>query len=501
MEEMTPSKFPLLLYFGEGTNKKRVPLSRTPFTISKSQYERALGLQAPFQGLVRRIIQDRQLLEDICRVLSPTDEFVRHLYHIWRSCPESEITLDFMRSDYMLHCARGGDKEEEEREKEANTETTEEEMQLKQVELNTISVSFAHLSSLLSRLPSDEPVIRHEADRSICDAFTQALNLHSPTSVAIMVISPTETNLQDQLGLVDLMGGRMLRMTWEEIRQRVKRGKDQQGESNDTSINRDSNINASVKFDSFLPTDHDDVLAPRRGPIKLFLDDYSTPVGLIYYRTGYDPSQYAGHEDWQVRHILEASNAIKVPDMGAHLAGLKRVQQALTVPGVLERLLGNDSKTIQRLRASFMRIYSLDPTVPHAKEAIELALAQPTNWVVKPQREGGGHNIYGEAIVNFLQKTPPPRLSNYILMERIRAPVRPALLLCGSEGDPSLLEDCMSELGIYGIHLCAHGQTLINKPVGHLVRTKRATQDESGVIMSGACLANLVVTGEEKILA
>lgn len=489
---MTPSELPFLFYFGEGANKRRIPLSHTPFTVSRCQYERAQSLQAPFQSLVRRIIEERHLLEDICQALSPTDDFVRHLYEIWRSCPKNEITLDVFRSDYMLHCARGrgGGQEGE--------VSTEERMQLKQVELNTISVSFAHLSSLLSRLPSAEPVVRHEADKSICNAFLQALNLYSSTSVAIMVISPTEANLQDQLGLIELMGGRMFRLTWEEIRQRVKRAEDQRSETQDPDMKANAKVNVNVNALSFTADDNNDGLVSRKGPIKLFLDDSSTPIGLVYYRTGYDPSQYAGHEDWQVRRILEASDAIKVPDVGAHLAGLKRVQQALTVPGVLERLLGEDLMTIRQLRSSFMRIYSLDPTVPQAKEAIKLALAQPTNWVVKPQREGGGHNIYGEAIVRFLQETPPTHLSNYILMERINAPVRPALLLRGSEGDPPRLEDCISELGIYGIQLCMHGRTLINEPVGHLVRTKRATQDEGGVVMGGACLANLLLVEPER---
>jgi len=49
------------------------------------------------------------------------------------------------------------------------------------------------------------------------------------------------------------------------------------------------------------------------------------------------------------------------------------------------------------------------------------AQASPEDFVLKPQREGGGNNLYGEQLQQRLgQRTG---LAAYILMQRIRPPI------------------------------------------------------------------------------
>ena len=49
----------------------------------------------------------------------------------------------------------------------------------------------------------------------------------------------------------------------------------------------------------------------------------------------------------------------------------------------------------------------------------EKALSNPENFVLKPQREGGGNNIYGEDIKPFLENIKDNDERNaYILMDR-----------------------------------------------------------------------------------
>jgi len=61
--------------------------------------------------------------------------------------------------------------------------------------------------------------------------------------------------------------------------------------------------------------------------------------------------------------------------------------------------------------------------------------ARPDDFVLKPQREGGGNNLYGEKLQQRLRNQKG--LAAYILMQRIRPPINrlgrllaPASALC-----------------------------------------------------------------------
>lgn len=49
------------------------------------------------------------------------------------------------------------------------------------------------------------------------------------------------------------------------------------------------------------------------------------------------------------------------------------------------------------VRNTFTGLYSLDFT-PDGEKAIKMAINDPDRFVLKPQREGGGNNIYGKEI-------------------------------------------------------------------------------------------------------
>lgn len=52
---------------------------------------------------------------------------------------------------------------------------------------------------------------------------------------------------------------------------------------------------------------------------------------------------------------------------------------------------------------------------------LQQAQQEPDLFVLKPQREGGGNNLYGKAAQQKLQTKKG--LSAYILMQRIRPPI------------------------------------------------------------------------------
>lgn len=118
-----------------------------------------------------------------------------------------------------------------------------------------------------------------------------------------------------------------------------------------------------------------------------------------------------------------------------------------------------------------------------------LALSNPDGFVLKPQREGGGHNLYGAEMVQFINDHPD-QLPAYILMQRIRPQPSPARLVRG--GQVVEVAETISELGIYGIWLSDEaGRVILNQDAGHLCRTKPATVDEGGVWAGHACLASV----------
>jgi len=56
-------------------------------------------------------------------------------------------------------------------------------------------------------------------------------------------------------------------------------------------------------------------------------------------------------------------------------------------------------------------------------EVYQKALANPENYVMKPQKEGGGNNLYFDAIRKKLLEVDNPELKTYQLMDRIRPPL------------------------------------------------------------------------------
>lgn len=83
--------------------------------------------------------------------------------------------------------------------------------------------------------------------------------------------------------------------------------------------------------------------------------------------------------------------------------------------------------------------------------AVEMALEQPEKFVLKPQREGGGNNVYGEQIRDVLKaiKNSKERTA-WILMDRIIPPVQANYIV--RPGNPVIEPvDLVSELGIFGV--------------------------------------------------
>lgn len=230
-------------------------------------------------------------------------------------------------------------------------------------------------------------------------------------------------------------------------------------------------------------------------------------VAVVYYRAGYGPADYDDERAWDTRLALERSSAIKCPSVALQLAGSKKVQQVLAEPGELERFLDQgacaselDPAPVHRLDltdaahllASFAGLWPMDDT-PLGLEGQRLARAEPHRFVLKPQREGGGNNVYRDAIPPFLDELDrrdagldagaPRYREAYILMELIESPAdQQAWMSKKGTERATRATDVVSELGIYGVALFDDSGTILaNETVGHLLRTKARESDEGGV--------------------
>lgn len=148
----------------------------------------------------------------------------------------------------------------------------------------------------------------------------------------------------------------------------------------------------------------------------------------------------------------------------------------------------------------------------------EFARNEPNRFVLKPQREGGGNNIYRDDIPRFLdqlarqdqqeeqqsnsgnqeeeEKKKKKGKEGYILMELIEPPLGVDQVLLKAGQQVPVRTDVVSELGIYGITLLKERlregeggcEVLKNETVGHLLRTKARESDEGGIAVGFSVL-------------
>ena len=122
----------------------------------------------------------------------------------------------------------------------------------------------------------------------------------------------------------------------------------------------------------------------------------------MYFRAGYEPGHYPSQNEWDARYLIEKSGAIKCPSIHYHLAGTKKVQQALAkpgmhiivddkreflikifiyfVPGILKRFLTDDIK-IKAITDIFTGLYSMDSNTDEGQNALRMVLTDPAKWV------------------------------------------------------------------------------------------------------------------------
>lgn len=160
------------------------------------------------------------------------------------------------------------------------------------------------------------------------------------------------------------------------------------------------------------------------------------------------------------------------------------------------------------LKLSFTGLWPMDDS-PLGLEADRLVREDPTRFVLKPQREGGGNNIYREDIIPFLDSLDAldqaksirggrKEREAFILMDLIQVKKGVESVMVRAGTGEGVRGEVVSELGIYGVALFEQTKKgevriLSNETSGHLLRTKGVESDEGGVavgysVIDSVCL-------------
>ncbi|KAJ7164989.1 hypothetical protein C8R46DRAFT_1220133 [Mycena filopes] len=449
------------------------PLSLFPSPFPRRLFSLARRLQSTYNILYARIAMDVEFLDKVMgsvEGVGKVDDFVGQLWTGWKALRDEGLVqplqLGLFRSDYLLHAGANDD----------------EPLTLKQVEFNTISSSFGALSQ------------RTAALHRYLHASTSYYNAYPDMKAADFPPNDTTAGLVEGLAAAHAAYG-------------VKEAKIlfvvQAGERNvfdqrllEYALLEKHSIHIIRQTFDQLATSA--LLDPTTRALSIA--GTGTEISTVYFRAGYTPTDYPTAAHYATRLRLERSLAIKCPSIALQLAGGKKVQEVLTQPGVLERFLGPSSSSsstptvsaeeIAELRASWVGMWGLDSEdgagVQRAREAAE-------RLVLKPQREGGGNNVYKSAIPAFLDALPERECAAWIAMELIEPPggVGGWLVRAGGE---AVRADVVSELGIFGWALFGGLEGRVEeREVGWLVRTKGRESDEGGVATGFSVLDSVLL--------
>jgi glutathione synthase len=441
----------------EGKGVIHIPSVIYPSPIVKSFFEKIEFYQIAFNKIFDKLSRDQQFLEEILTPLSESNEFIKKNLEISKKANEfpqkQKIQLNIFRNDFMVDKIKKF---------------------IYQTEFNTIAVTMGTFSDEMKRFFSffskkypeyferflnkndrEVPIEKADSISTFVDSIIEGIKLFNENykeTLIVFVVQENEKNIFDQRSIENDLWNRFnvksRRLTLNEI-----------------AKNCEYDENKNLKIDNKI-------------------------ISLFYFRSCYTEKDFVDEESWKGREMIELSTAIKVPNINSFLTTFKVFQYYLTKPDILkkfcpEELISND------IIRFFMKIYYVRDMTPEAQKELFAKITENLNdFVVKPQKEGGANNYYGEQIKSLIpegENEPNDELKNSIIMEKINPPEYETMVL---KNDELVLQKVVSEFSVYGVILSDDAKYYLNKSVGFLVRTKDANQNEGG-IMTGVAAVDI----------
>ncbi|RNA00504.1 glutathione synthetase-like isoform X2 [Brachionus plicatilis] len=444
-----------------------LPFTLFPTPFNKNHFEQVIDLQPHVNELINKISNNDDFMQKSFKNLTVIDNFLENLWCLYNKAKDEgynqKINFSILRTDYMLH---QGD----------------EDISMKQVEINTIAAGFGYVSTkatmlhreilkwtenfdALKRLPHNEPVVK------MAQGFAEAWRLYNvKNSIVLFLVLDIEINIADQRHLeYEIQKQEPLievhRCTLAELNKYGHLGEDK----------------------------------------TLYFDDKE--ISIVYFRAGYDPSHFKSQVEWDTLYRIEISKAIKCPNIGTFLAGMKKIQESISIEENLEIFCKSNKNLLKSFFAEFFLL--------NTSENIEKVLENPENYVLKPQREGGGNNFYNQEIVSILnriksietclngnvngKKIMEDRYNKdfYIVMEYLRPLISHNYIISSKyqqklyeTGKQGTLEKkkITNELGVYGVLVKNGDEIVMNETCGYCLRSKLAEDNEAGVMCGSGAL-------------
>jgi len=143
---------------------------------------------------------------------------------------------------------------------------------------------------------------------------------------------------------------------------------------------------------------------------------------------------------------------------------------------MIERFVSREAAL--RIRKVICPMWGLETDDIKTKEIIEKAKFNTGDFVLKPQREGGGNNLWNEDISKKLSSIDLSQRAAFILMKKIKARVSKAAVV---KAGMLKVFNATTEYGLFSYFLGNGKEEYWNKVGGYLLRTKEETTTEGGV--------------------
>ena len=447
-EECVAKCFSIGLCMRVGGQVSHPPVTLKPVIVQKRPFMKLMTLQLEWNLLVNRISRDFAFLKTSLATTAASDvSFTGKLLGILddvylSGAPYQDAMLGIFRNDYMEDVARGW----------------------KQVEINTISCSFAGLSPLVAQFhrfiakatgEAADPVESQsmvEVPLALAEAHQYVLSTIPSTdrnNIIVFVIQEGERNTFDQFAismrLLETHGVRCIRRTLKELHEQGMR----------------LNERGCASLDG-------------------------QRITVFYFRSTYTPNDFPSDVEWEARLMIEKSLSIKCPSIPQHLCTFKKIQQRLYDVKVLAQYTNQHVDIFE----TFVAQYSLNSREIGSElveSVVDDAIAHPQRYVLKPQLEGGGNLFSGDRMVALLKDGTNHHVrEEYILMERIDVHQHNGFILRG--GVVHHVAQLCSEVGVYGTILSNAHSVIANRTAGVVVRSKPADVDDGGVMAGVAAL-------------
>ncbi len=463
--------------FRQADNTARhVPFSIAPMTMERSVYQHLLSVTPLIAKLVSNVSEDHDFLQESLSDMAKADPFFGRLMELHqqahgdaskRQQPARQPLL-LMRTDFMDDRQHGA----------------------KVIEFNGIAAGmgpFGQRATELHCFVQDQwndvyrnwleddtaiPADNHGMEqlaigiaasaRKVKAHFAElgdSANEQKPTF--LMIVQKDEDNVYDQHLLevaLQNIGVRTVRRTFEQLSTQLSSGENQ----------------------------------------RLILENVGA-IDTVYLRAGYQYSDYWApelnediccHTLSQTRLFIEMHYVAMNATISQQLATSKSMQMLLTMMPAQEYARWGLTLEEARLVKSV-----LAEMKPISKEAIEWfnTSADKQEWVLKNQGEGGGHCVFGDQISETLAKLKPEGYDAWALMQRLYPHERDTPTIAVRDGKQTLVNDLVSEIGLFTAHYQGEPVTELDGYAGYLIRSKPASENEGGIHSGQGILDSLVL--------